>query len=363
MDDDDRRYMRRALELAPAGRGRVHPNPLVGAVIVSGGRIVGEGWHAEFGGPHAEVIALERAGEAARGATMYVTLEPCAHHGKTPPCTEAIRAAGIRRIVYGAADPNRDAAGGGGCLAEWGLDVRGGVLAEEAVGVDPAFHWTHRNATPWVELKLAVSLDSRISRGEGRQTAVSGPESIARTHALRAGFDAILVGRRTVEVDDPLLTVRGAVTSRLPPVRVVFDSMARTSPKARFFGTIGDAQVLIVATDAAPAARVETLRDAGARVIQAPGSEQGVAVADALRLLRAEGIRSILCEGGGRLAVSLLKAEAIGRLHVFLAPSIFGESGVPAFPLAGSSGEWVFRAVEAVGRDALLVLDRATGVD
>jgi diaminohydroxyphosphoribosylaminopyrimidine deaminase/5-amino-6-(5-phosphoribosylamino)uracil reductase len=357
----DAAFMDRAIGIAQGGWGRVHPNPLVGAVIVKNGRVVGEGWHAEYGGPHAEVNALAAAGEAARGATMYVTLEPCAHHGKTPPCTEAIVVAGLERVVYAAADPNRGAAGGASALAARGLEVAGGVRADEARALDPAFHWIHERQRPWVALKLAMSMDARISREPGRPTAVTGEAARAATHRLRAGFDAILVGRGTMEADDPLLTVRGDVRPRVPPARIVFDSQARTPPGSRLLETLDEAPVWIVCAADAPDDRVETLRKAGARMLPVPADSHGIIVEDALTALWNEGITSILCEGGGRLAASLLERRVVGRVHLFIAPDLFGENAVPAFPLTCVDGGWRIHEVSRVGQDAFIVVDCDNG--
>jgi diaminohydroxyphosphoribosylaminopyrimidine deaminase/5-amino-6-(5-phosphoribosylamino)uracil reductase len=369
-DDDDRQrragaddaaFMDRAIEIARGGWGNVHPNPLVGAVIVKNGRVVGEGWHRQFGGPHAEVTALAAAGEAARGATMYVTLEPCAHHGKTPPCTDAIVAAGIQRLVYAAADPNREAAGGARALAARGLEVAGGVRADEARALDPAFHWIHERRRPWVALKLAMSMDARISREPGRPTTVTGEAARAGTHRLRAGFDAILVGRGTVEADDPLLTARGDVRPRVPPARIVFDSQARTPTGSRLLATLDQAPVWVVCAADAPDERIEALRTAGARVLRVPADTHGIVVEEALTTLWNEGIASILCEGGGRLAASLLERRVVGRIHLFIAPDLFGEGAVPAFPLAGVDGGWRIHELSRVGGDAYIVVDREDG--
>lgn len=354
--------MNRALELALEGWGRVHPNPMVGAVIVQGDRIVAEGWHREYGGPHAEIDALRRAGPAARGATLYVTLEPCAHHGKTPPCTDAIVEAGIERVVYAAGDPNPEAAGGGHVLSGRGIAVTGGFLEHEATALDPAFHWAHRNAVPWVALKLAVSIDGRLGGEAGQPSAVTGPEALVETHRLRAGFDAILVGRGTVEADDPLLTVRGPVEPRVPPIRIVFDSKARTPPDGRLLRSIDEAPVWVVTGPDAHEDRITALSAAGARILPVPASHAGIDVTNALVLLRQEGIRSIFCEGGGRIASSLLSADTVQRLYMYLAPVFFGERGPPAFPGgAASARQWVFTSVQRLGQDLLVVAEpRAT---
>jgi len=350
--------MARALELARAGWGRVHPNPMVGAVVVNGGRVVGEGWHAGFGEPHAEVVALRAAGEAARDATLYVTLEPCAHHGKTPPCTEAIIEAAVARVVYAVADPTVHAAGGATVLTGHGVEVEAGVRRADAIALDPAFHWMHRHSSTWVTLKLAVSLDGRLGRRTGRRSPVSGPQALAETHRLRAGFDAILIGRATVEVDDPLLTVRGDIEPRIPPVRIVFDAAARTPPQARLLATLERAPVWIVTAPGAPADRVRTLASAGARMLEAPAATGRLDIDAAFAMLWREGVRSILCEGGGRLAASMLAAGRVNRLHLFIAPIFFGAAGPPAFPLDAAAEGWTLRASRQVGRDAWLMLDR-----
>jgi diaminohydroxyphosphoribosylaminopyrimidine deaminase/5-amino-6-(5-phosphoribosylamino)uracil reductase len=216
--------MRRALELAWRGWGRVSPNPLVGAVLLGRDGVVAEGWHAEFGGPHAEVNALRVAGDKAHGATLVVTLEPCAHQGKTPPCTDAIRAAGIRRVVAALRDPDSDAGGGAAILKRAGIETDFGLLAAEAAGQNAAFLSTRlQTDRPFVALKLATSIDGRIADVGGGSQWISGTEAREHVHWLRAGFDAIAVGGTTALTDNPQLTVRGDVTPRRPPVRVVFD--------------------------------------------------------------------------------------------------------------------------------------------
>ena len=219
--------MIRALDLAWRGWGRVSPNPLVGAVVLRGGEVVGEGWHAEFGGPHAEVVALGAAGTHAAGATLVVTLEPCAHQGKTPPCVDAILAAGIARVVIAIRDPDPTARGGAEQLRGRGVDVAIGLCAEAAAAQNAPFLFARaRPQRPFVALKLATSIDGRIADAEGRSRWVSGPEAREHVHWLRAGFDAIAVGGTTALRDNPQLTVRGSVVPRRPPVRVVFDRRA-----------------------------------------------------------------------------------------------------------------------------------------
>ncbi|HEX7049575.1 MAG TPA: bifunctional diaminohydroxyphosphoribosylaminopyrimidine deaminase/5-amino-6-(5-phosphoribosylamino)uracil reductase RibD [Longimicrobiales bacterium] len=360
----DREYMRRALALAARGWGRVHPNPLVGAVVVRDGEVVGEGAHGEYGGPHAEVVALKAAGERARGATLYVTLEPCAHYGKTPPCTDAIRAAGVARVVMAVRDPSPVAGGGAERLRAEGIEVVEGVEREAARAQNAAFFHGYEAGTPFVALKYALSLDGKLAAAPGRPTAVTGAEARAEAHRLRAGFDAILVGIGTVLADDPLLTVRGGVTPRIPPRRIVVDTAARLPLDSRLMRTIGDAPVAVVCAADAPAARRAALERAGARVLPVPRAESGVALDAMLAALRDEGVHAVFCEGGGRLGTALLAADRVERMFLFIAPRIFGPTGVSAFggDLArGAAAGWRLRRLEAFGNDALVVLDRARG--
>ncbi|MFO7892891.1 MAG: bifunctional diaminohydroxyphosphoribosylaminopyrimidine deaminase/5-amino-6-(5-phosphoribosylamino)uracil reductase RibD [Longimicrobiales bacterium] len=355
----DRAHMARALELADAGWGRVHPNPLVGAVVVRDGEVVGTGAHREFGGPHAEVEALREAGGRARGATLYVTLEPCAHHGKTPPCTDAILEHGIGRVVYAVADPHAEAGGGGARLAQAGVEVESGVEAERARTENATFLVPIEEGRPFVAVKLAISLDARIAARPGERTRVTGPEAEAEVHRLRAGFDAILVGGRTARIDDPSLTVRHGPAPRVPPVRVVADPGARLPPDGTLARTAGDVAVVSLVGPDAPAERVEVLRSAGVEVEAVPGAEGGLDVAAALDRLWDRGIRTVFCEGGGRLAGALLAAGRVDRLYIFQAPVVYGANGVPAFPGTAS-----FRGrrvdVRTVGDDALYTIDRSS---
>lgn len=356
----DRSYMLQALALAERGWGRVHPNPLVGAVVVRDGEVVGAGYHAEYGGAHAEVAALAAAGERARGATIYVTLEPCAHHGKTPPCTEAILAAGIARVVFAAEDPDAEASGGAARLRAAGLEVVGGIERDAARAQNAAFFHRLERRSPYVVLKYALTLDARLAESPHRPSAVTGPEAREEVHRLRAGFDAILVGSGTALADDPLLTVRGEVEPRVPPLRVVLDSGARLPVASRLLGSLADGPVLVLCSEAAPPARREALEAAGARVLALPGEKGGVALGAVLEQLAAAGVHSIFCEGGGRLGAALLRAELVQRLYLFYAPLLFGEAAVPAFPGGFDlpRGAWCQQRLEAFGADHLLVLDR-----
>lgn len=354
--------MERALALAERGWGRVQPNPLVGAVVARGDELVGEGWHREYGLAHAEVEALEAAGEAARGATLYVTLEPCAHHGKTPPCTDAIVAAGVARVVYGAPDPTEEARGGAERLREAGVEVVGPVAERDTRAQNASFFHAAERGRPFLALKYAVSLDARLSAEAGRPTAVSGARAQAEAHRLRAGFDAILVGSGTARADDPLLTVRGEVRPRVPPIRVVADSEALLPADGRLVATSGEAPLWVGVAEDAPGARTEALEAGGARVVRLPRTEGGVALEELLSALWAAGARSVLCEGGGRLGSALLARDLVDRLYLFIAPRVLGPGGTPAFegPLSSLRPErWSFLRSLALGPDVLLTWDRS----
>src|SRR3989449_2661040 len=311
----ERAAMQRALDLARRGWGRVAPNPLVGAVVLAGDSVVAEGYHAEYGGPHAEVVALEAAGARARGATLVVNLEPCAHHGKTPPCTDAILAAGVARVVAALRDPDPEAHGGAVSLRQRGVDVAIGLLAEQAAALNAPFLFSRFEPNrPFVALKLATSIDGRIADAAGRSQWVSGEEARAYVHWLRAGFDAIAVGGTTALQDNPRLTVRGTVTPRKPPVRVVFDRRAMLNPGVTLVATAREVPTWVMSSLEAPAASVTALEQNGVRVFR-PAS-----LAAGLSLLRAAGIQSVLCEGGGALGARLLTDGLVDRLYWVQAP-------------------------------------------
>jgi len=357
---EDRRWMLRAAELARRGWGRVAPNPMVGAVVVRDGELVSEGWHAEFGGPHAEVAALRAADGRARGATLYVTLEPCAHEGKTPPCTRAVLEAGIGRVVVGCLDPDPAAGGGAEELREAGVEVEVGVEGRACARLDAGFFWTRTREMPFVALKLALSLDGALAERPGVRTRITGREAGRRTHRLRAGFDAILVGRGTVQTDDPLLTVRGPVEPRRPPVRVVLDTELSTSPEARLVAGAAEAPTWLVCGPGAPAARRERLEAAGARVLEAPASEDGVDLRRTLKRLAAEGIGTVLAEGGARVTGSLLGRGLVQRLHLLYAPVLLGEDAPGGFGgFRTGRGSWRVAERAALGEDTLLTLESA----
>jgi diaminohydroxyphosphoribosylaminopyrimidine deaminase / 5-amino-6-(5-phosphoribosylamino)uracil reductase len=350
------RHMRRALELAERGWGRVSPNPMVGAVVVRDGEVVGEGWHREYGQAHAEVEALRVAGPKARGATMFVTLEPCSHHGKTPPCTEAVMLAGVRRVVYGASDPNPQAAGGGDQLWNAGVEVFGGFLGQESRDLNAAFFHRHAGLDrPFVALKLAMSLDARIADGEGRSAWITGEEARAEVHRLRAGFDAVAVGIGTARADDPRLTVRGSVEPRVAPTRVVFDRNLRLSPESVLARSAREAPVLLVAAPDAELSRERRLAGQGVQVLRAPDLSGG------LRALREAGVGSMFVEGGSALAGALLDAQRVDRLYLFYAPLLLGPAGLSAFGEIGSPAieqatRWRRIETRTFGEDTLVTL-------
>jgi diaminohydroxyphosphoribosylaminopyrimidine deaminase / 5-amino-6-(5-phosphoribosylamino)uracil reductase len=320
----EEKLMRRALELAREGWGQTAPNPMVGAVVVRAGAVVGEGYHARHGGAHAEVAALAAAGAAARGATLVVSLEPCRHHGKTPPCTDAIISAGIARVVYAASDPTTAAAGGADVLRAAGIAVTGGVLAKESRELNAPFFHAAKHDTPWVTLKLAVSIETAIANARGTTSWLTGAESRREVHGLRAGNDAIAVGVGTVLADDPQLTVREARLPRVPLKRVIFDRSLRTPGTSKLVTTARETPTIVV-TPKGASRKADALRKAGVEIIEAadlPG---------AMRALRRAEIRSLLVEGGATFASAVLEAGVVHRLVIFQAPVTLGKGALHAF--------------------------------
>lgn len=363
LTSEDREHLAQAIELGRRGWGTVHPNPMVGCVLVRDGAVVGEGWHQEFGGPHAEVHCLTQAGDRSQGATAYVSLEPCNHHGKTPPCTEALLAAGISRLVYAAPDPGLVSGGGAETLRREGVEVVGPVLLpQEFRKENPAFYHNHVQETTYVALKLAQTLDGKISEGKGLRTTITGPQAHFETHRLRAGFDGIMAGSEMVMVDDPFLTVREDVPMRKAPARVILDTRARLSPKANVFRDVAESPLIVFTGEDASELAIVDLESAGAKVLTVPRSQHGVSIEAVLGACREIGIRSLFCEGGGKLTWTLLSEGFAQRLYLFVAPFVLGEKGVPAFPMAGPRRLWdqwspAFPP-ELFGRDVLLTLDR-----
>jgi diaminohydroxyphosphoribosylaminopyrimidine deaminase / 5-amino-6-(5-phosphoribosylamino)uracil reductase len=336
----DESFMREALALAERGRGFTSPNPSVGAVLVKSGRVIGRGFHRQAGKPHAEIEALrdaDRRGQSTKSATLYVTLEPCCTHGRTPPCTEAILTAGIRRVNVAATDPNPRHAGRGlRLLRRHGLDVHAGVLRAEATRLNEAFnHWiVHR--TPFVTVKAALTLDGRIATATGDSQWITGVA--ARRHAmqqLRRNADAILVGINTILADDPSLTYRGPGARRKSWRRIVLDSQGRTPLTARVVTDLNAAQTLIVVASGAPAGRVAALRQ-HCTVVEAPAAGGRIDLGWLLTQLGGEGITSLLVEGGGEVNAAFLEAGLVQRVAFYYAPRILG--GRNARPAVGGDG-------------------------
>jgi diaminohydroxyphosphoribosylaminopyrimidine deaminase / 5-amino-6-(5-phosphoribosylamino)uracil reductase len=355
----DRTYMRRALALARRGWGWTAPNPMVGAVVVRDGAVLGEGWHRAWGQPHAEVEALREAGDRARGATIYVTLEPCNHSGKQPPCVDALIAARVARVVCATRDPNPVAAGGAERLRTAGVAVEFGVEEEAARELNaPFFHAAtgraSRLARPWVTLKLALSLDGAIADHTRRQAWLTGPEARRAVHRIRAGHDAVAVGIGTALADDPALTVRAGRAPRVPPLRVVFDRRLRLPDDSLLARTARDVPVLVLAGGDAPAEREAALRAGGVAVVRVADTPA------ALAHLAARGVRSLLVEGGAGLAGSLLGSLAVDRLVIFQAPVLLGAGALPAFSgvsaaVAAQAARWRPIARRAFGPDLMTV--------
>ncbi len=350
--DTDRRHLARAIEIAEQGRGRVSPNPLVGAVIANGDGPIGEGYHRELGAPHAEVEAIRAAGDHDLvGATLYVSLEPCCHHGRTPPCTDAIREAGILRVVVASDDPSEHASGRGlGVLRDDGVEVvlDDGDLADRAKLLNQPFRKRARTGRPWILFKSAMTLDGKVATHRGDSKWISGESSRERAHHWRAECDAVAVGIGTALADDPLLTAR--ISTPDPPTRqprrVVFDSLGRLPLDAQLVRDARQIPLTVVVSRAAPRAATDALEAHGADVIVATGENEPARVVSALDQLGGAGIGSMLLEGGPRLAGAFLDAGEIDEIRLFLAPLILG-GRTARDPLEGEGAEQIADAVRA----------------
>ncbi|MBP5201035.1 MAG: bifunctional diaminohydroxyphosphoribosylaminopyrimidine deaminase/5-amino-6-(5-phosphoribosylamino)uracil reductase RibD [Schwartzia sp.] len=332
---DEERYMREALRLALNGRGRTSPNPMVGAVLVKGGRIVGAGWHRKAGTEHAEVHALRMAGDLARGATLYVTLEPCSHTGRTGPCAKALIEAGVRRVVAAMEDPNPLVHGKGfQMLREGDVEVSCGLLEEEARRLNEAFVVWVTEKRPFVTLKMAMTLDGKTATAGGESKWITGEAARLRGHVLRDENDAILVGIRTVLADRPSLTTRLPEGNGKNPLRVILDSKARTPLDTPMLKD-GAAPVLIATTESAPEENLRRLREAGAEILTA-GKGASVDLPILLRKLRERNICSLLVEGGSTVHFSFLSAGLADKVYAFIAPMLVG--GRDAVPAVGGDG-------------------------
>jgi diaminohydroxyphosphoribosylaminopyrimidine deaminase / 5-amino-6-(5-phosphoribosylamino)uracil reductase len=327
---EDFRWMGRALELAGRGAGLTSPNPVVGAVLVAAGRAVGEGFHARAGGAHAEAVALAQAGAEARGATLYVTLEPCNHTGRTPPCAEAIRASGITRVVVATRDPNPRVAGGGaGLLSRAGLEVTLGCREGEAVTLNRVFLTAARLGRPHVTIKWAATLDGATADTQGLSRWISGPEARLESHRLRSRADAVVVGIGTALADDPALDVRLAGPWPREPFRVVVDSRARLAATARLVGAGKPERALVAVTDAAELERLRSLEARGVTVLRCKAQDGHVDIGDLVTRLGALDVAGILVEGGGQLAGAFIEARLVDRIVAFTAPMLLGGATAP----------------------------------
>ena len=360
---EDIEYMRRAMELAERGVGFTNPNPMVGAVIVKGGKVIGEGWHERCGEWHAERNAFKNCTVPAEGATMYVTLEPCCHYGKTPPCTEAIIEHGIARVVVGMEDPNPLVAGKGiALLREAGIEVVCGVEEEALREQNRVFLKYISTKLPWVAMKTAMTLDGKIATRTGDSKWITGAEALAYVHELRHRFMAIVVGIGTAVADDPLLNCRIEGRGVRQPIRVVVDSNARLSLDSQLVKTAGEYRTIVAHTRFAPEESVKALREAGVEMLLCKEKEGLVDVRNLLELLGQSGIDSILLEGGGSLNYTFLAEGLADELYAFIAPKIVGGMNAKT-PVEGAGMEKMADAINLelenvlnVGHDVLLKL-------
>jgi diaminohydroxyphosphoribosylaminopyrimidine deaminase/5-amino-6-(5-phosphoribosylamino)uracil reductase len=365
--DTDKVHLTRAIELASNGLGAVKPNPVVGAVVARDGETLGEGWHEEFGGLHAEVNAIEACGlEDLSGATLYVSLEPCCHEGKTPPCTEAILQAGIHRVVVASDDPTEKASGRGlGILRDEGVEVvlADGELAARARLLNQAFRKHARVGRPWVLFKSAMTLDGKVATRTGDSKWISGEDSRGLAHRWRASVDAVVVGIGTALADDPQLTARpDGPPEQLgaQPRRVVFDSLARLPPTSQLVVAAAEIPLTVVVSRAAARVDTDALEAAGVQVVVATGENEPARVRSALDQLGTQGVTSVLLEGGPHLAGAFLDAGEIDEIRLFLAPLLLGGSAARD-PLEGKGVERISEALraltfdcESVGEDLLI---------
>jgi diaminohydroxyphosphoribosylaminopyrimidine deaminase / 5-amino-6-(5-phosphoribosylamino)uracil reductase len=350
LTDTDREHVSRAIELARNGLGRVHPNPIVGALVVRDGEVLGTGWHNDFGGPHAEVEAIADAASDLAGATIYVSLEPCCHQGKTPPCTQAILDAGIGRVVVASDDPSEKASGRGlGILRDEGVEVTV-VPADDELAIrarldNQAFRKHARTGRPWVLFKSAMTLDGKVATQTGDSKWISGESSRARAHRWRATVDGVAVGVGTALADDPQLTARVDGVAK-QPTRIVFDSTARLPLDSQLVGAAPELRLLVVTTRAAPRSAVEALESAGAEVVVTTGENEPARIRDALDRLGELGMASILLEGGPHLAGAFFDAGEIDEVRLFLAPLLLGGRAARD-PLEGKGVEHIADALRA----------------
>jgi diaminohydroxyphosphoribosylaminopyrimidine deaminase/5-amino-6-(5-phosphoribosylamino)uracil reductase len=347
--DEDERFMARALELAALGEGRVEPNPMVGCVLVRDGNVVGEGWHEEFGGPHAEIVALRQATKEAIGATAYVTLEPCCHHGKTAPCTKALSHARVARVVAAMEDPFPPVDGGGiQELAAAGIECSIGTLAEQARQLNAPYLKRITTGRPWVIAKWAMTLDGKLAAARGGGRWISNAASREIVQQIRGRVDAIIVGSGTAREDDPLLTARPADAAdvRRTAVRVVVDSAASLSLDSQLVATARETPVLIAVTADAPVEKCRQLAAAGIDLFPCAGTNHAERFDSLLDELGRRKMTSVLVEGGGRLLGTIIESGAVDEVHVFIAPTIGGHGNIDATVTTTALSDVAFRDVD-----------------
>jgi len=357
--DTDRAYMQEAIALAERGRGHTAPNPMVGCVLVKDGRVIGRGYHHQYGGLHAERDALAACTEDPAGATMYVTLEPCCHHGKQPPCTDAILAAGIARVVVGATDPNPLVGGQGIALLQaGGVAVEAGLLAEEICEQNRIFMKYITQKRPWVSLKVAMTLDGKIATASGDARWVTSASARRFVHELRGQRSGICVGTGTVRLDDPMLDCR--VEGYKNPVRILPDSRASLPLESRIVRSAGEIRTLVAHTEAADAGKLEQLRACGVELLPCAAADGQVDLRDMLDRLGALGIDSILLEGGEALNGSFVAQDLVDEYYVFIAPKVLGGQdaktavGGVGFATMAAARDIEIRSVEHIGPDLLI---------
>lgn len=335
MDETHIAFMQRALDLARRAKGRTSPNPLVGAVIVKDGKVIGEGYHQKAGTPHAEVHALNAAGEDAKGATLYTTLEPCCHWGRTPPCTEALIRAGIAHVYIAEVDPNPNVAGKGvQQLQHAGINVHVGIHRQKASDLNEVHRKYIQTGEPFVILKTAMSLDGKIATASGESQWITSEASRQRGHEVRDTVDAILVGRGTVASDNPTLTTRLQDREGQDATRIVLDSHGRTHTDARIFNAESEAGVIVAVTPAAPSENIDALEKAGAEVVTVPDAHGKVCFKRLMEIFGKREITSVLIEGGGEINASALAAGVVDKVMCFIAPKLIGGQDAPG-PIGG----------------------------
>jgi diaminohydroxyphosphoribosylaminopyrimidine deaminase / 5-amino-6-(5-phosphoribosylamino)uracil reductase len=323
------KFMRLAIEQAKKGIGKTGPNPVVGCVVVKGRKVISTGFHKEFGGPHAEAIALRAAGKRAKEASLFVTLEPCSYYGKTPSCTGAIIKAGIKEIFCAGLDPNPLNNGRGiAAIKANGIKVKCGILRSQAESINPDFIKRMKSKRPFVTLKLAQSIDGKIATRKNDSKWISSERSRDIVQSLRSGHDAVMIGVNTILIDNPLLSVRDKTSphqlNKRQPVKIIVDSMLKTPVNAMIFSRLSPGHTIIAATHNAPSARETALKKIGADIIRVSACKRGVNLKALMKALVEKGINSILFEGGGELAASMLEAGLIDKAYIFIAPIIIG---------------------------------------